>query len=222
VVPRFPPAATSLSTAVVPSYLAPSDFTQINNGAGTVNFAVNMRLWQTASLKNTSAPVEATGNNPTGYPQKVMMLATFLDGTSNTLLFATRYMICSGSQVYISGGTPTVPGYGGAAQPHMPVFGWNYANGITYASSGPASTTGYIATSSSNFSWQAAPSTTDCGTASGAGGATWIAQSFYPQALQVALCDASVRSISASVSQWTFTAALTPNGNEVMQVDWVE
>jgi prepilin-type N-terminal cleavage/methylation domain-containing protein len=201
-----------LSTAIVPAYVAPPDYTLVNGGEGLTNFAINLRLWCLPGQKNTVAPNNATGGTN---PMQVRMPATFPDGTSNTMLLATRYSLCNGNAMYINGGTPTILGYG-AGQTNMPAFGWTYSGAASFAASGPASTTGTVASGGSTFSWQAAPEVADCSSDSG------VAQSFYPQALQVSLCDGSVRTIAASVSQWTFTSALTPSGYESMQTDWPE
>jgi hypothetical protein len=36
----------------------------------------------------------------------------------------------------------------------------------------------------------------------------------------VALADGSVRTISPTISEWTFWAACTPDGNEALGSDW--
>jgi hypothetical protein len=36
----------------------------------------------------------------------------------------------------------------------------------------------------------------------------------------VALADGSVRTVSPKISQWTFWAACTPNGQETLYSDW--
>jgi hypothetical protein len=56
--------------------------------------------------------------------------------------------------------------------------------------------------------WQAAPSRDKCDPSVG------TAQSFATQAIQVAMCDASVRSVAVGLSQATWQSVHTPGGNE--------
>jgi len=199
---NLPTTAGSLGTAIVPPYLAPPDYTQQNNGVNTVNFAVNVRLWQTPGTLYSAAPASIA------YANKVRMPATFNpDGTSNTLLMVTRLMFCpiTSTQIYISSPYSTV----GASTPG-PYFGSAAITLNSTNASGSASTT-----PTTPYAFQAAPS----------GAITCIsdtihAQSFYPQAIQAVLCDASVRSIASSMAVSTWGAALTPNGGETMAADW--
>ena len=46
------------------------------------------------------------------------------------------------------------------------------------------------------------------------------AQSTTSGGLLVALCDASVRTVSPSVSYYTFYAATTPNSGDILGNDW--
>jgi prepilin-type N-terminal cleavage/methylation domain-containing protein len=71
--------------AIVPAYVAPNDITQINNGAGVQNFAVNLQLF----LKDP-------------YPR---LGSSFTDGTSNTIMLATRYMVCGVVSNNVQGGS---------------------------------------------------------------------------------------------------------------------
>jgi type II secretory pathway pseudopilin PulG len=71
--------------AIIPVYLSSSDTTQINNGAGAQNFAVNLQLF-------TQDP----------YPQ---LQSSFPDGTSNTIMLATRYMVCGTVSNNVQGGS---------------------------------------------------------------------------------------------------------------------
>jgi prepilin-type N-terminal cleavage/methylation domain-containing protein len=203
-----PPSLTggvNNAAIIVPAYMAPPDYSQINNGGGTVNFAINLRLWQQAGQAGGTFPV-VPPSNPVGWPAKVRMPATFNpDGTSNTIMMATRLMVCSGNQVVISWDPMIVAAKAGQPiQPQTvngPYFGWNSGGGT--------------GTAAGTF-WQPAPTSGQCTPT-----ALW-AHSYFPQAIQVALCDASVRSVSSSVSAVTWTFALTPNGGEPMPQDWAE
>jgi prepilin-type N-terminal cleavage/methylation domain-containing protein len=182
-------ANAALATAIVPPYLSPQDFTQTNNGVRATNMSVNAFLFYN--------PGTLTGVlSTTIYPR---MPGTFQDGTSNTVLFATNYMVCgtganttqaANTIVYFDNGT-----VGGSAIPGA-------MNGVTGVG-------GYI---SSSAGWQPAPIQTACLLGSG--------QGFQSQGIQVCLGDASVRTVGSDVSPASWAAALTPAGGEVLGSDW--
>jgi type II secretory pathway pseudopilin PulG len=194
---------------IVDAYLAPADYSRINDGGGSVNFAVNLRLWQTAGLNNLSPPT-INQYEKEGWPVKVRMPESFVpDGTSNTLLFATKLQVCGSNRTTLINGQPTFtpadPTTGtvtNVATINEPYFGWTHV------------TLDKQSCPSANFGWQPAPESSVC-TANSS-----LAQSFFRQAIQVAMCDASVRSVSASVSFGTWTMALTPNGGEELPKEW--
>jgi len=198
--------AGSLGSAIVPPYLAPPDYTQQNNGINTVNFAINVRLWQTPGTPYST-------NSPPLYTNKVRMPATFNpDGTSNTLLMVTRLMYCpitTTTPIAISTPFTSV----GASQPG-PYFGY----GSAAITAGSANASGSAAvTPTAPYAFQAAPAgNINCLSD------TMHAQSFYPQAIQAVCCDASVRAIASSMQVATWGTALTPNGGETVPPDWNE
>jgi hypothetical protein len=90
--------------ATVPSYLSPLDPTRSADGAGAANFPVNLRLYYTDGGVGTLS----TGANLI-YPR---IPNTFkLDGTSNTLLFATKYQNCgmNGGSMWADTNAPNSP-----------------------------------------------------------------------------------------------------------------
>jgi prepilin-type N-terminal cleavage/methylation domain-containing protein len=226
-----PTAATA--GVIVPSYLSPADYSQMNSGTGSANFAVNLRLWQTPGEPYSTSPVLPPGM-AAGFPLKVRMPAAFNpDGTSNTLLFATKLQNCvtaAGNFVVVINGSPGTaaanpltlsmtdpmvavpanPAYAGATGTIGPFFGWETVAAGTATSA---------STFSPNGGFQPAPANNASAYCSGC---TMMVQSYYPQALQVSLCDGSTRSLSASMSITTYMAALTPNGGETMPQDWID
>jgi Protein of unknown function (DUF1559) len=64
--------------------------------------------------------------------------------------------------------------------------------------------------------WQAAPSQESCDPTSG------TAVSFLKRTIQIAMCDASVRTVAVGISQSTWQAIHTPGGNDAPGPDWVE
>jgi prepilin-type N-terminal cleavage/methylation domain-containing protein len=49
-----------------------------------------------------------------------------------------------------------------------------------------------------------------------------VAQTPFQSGMLVALADGSVRSISPTISEWTYWAACTPNGGETLYSDWMQ
>jgi prepilin-type N-terminal cleavage/methylation domain-containing protein len=130
---------------------------------------------------------------------------TFVDGTSNTILFAEKLTAC---------GAPGGP-YGGAnawaeapAEEGTPVFAVSRfptaglrPDGIP--PTGPAS----------HFQAQPAPYASDrC--------QYWVPESARAGGILVGLADGSVRNVGASVRPATWWAACTPAGGEVLGDDW--
>jgi hypothetical protein len=110
---------------------------------------------------------------------------SFPDGTSNTLLLATKYMVCA------NGGSFWADPNGNAQNsPTAAHFGFSMAK------------------------WQVAPTQAQCNPLQG------TAVSFGPQNIQVALCDASVRSVAVNISPATWAAVHTPGANDVVGPDW--
>jgi prepilin-type N-terminal cleavage/methylation domain-containing protein len=163
--------------AVVAAYVSPMDPTQSDKGAGAANYPVNLRLFYSKGGLGTLSPPQALI-----YPR---MPNTFQqDGTSNTLLFATKYQYCGKT--------------GGSM--------WADSNALN---SPTAATFG-----GSMALWQKAPGQAACDPTAG------TAVSFTAQTIQVAMCDASVRNVSAGLSAETWQAVQTPNAGDVVGRDW--
>jgi prepilin-type N-terminal cleavage/methylation domain-containing protein len=118
------------------------------------------------------------------------MTASFQDGTSNTILFVTQYMNYGDSST-------------GTASPGTVGF---YSSSTVAGNPSGAYLT--VATSL----WQPAPIQT----------AAWqgLAQGMQVAAVGVALCDASVRTVTSSTSLATWEFALMPSDGNAMPSDW--
>jgi prepilin-type N-terminal cleavage/methylation domain-containing protein len=104
-----------LATAIVPPYLSPQDFTQTNNGIRATNMALNTYIFYNPGSASTTSPTVPTAAggvlSSTIYPK---MPATFQDGTSNTVLFATKYMVNSSTTNTFDSNSLTAGGYFGS------------------------------------------------------------------------------------------------------------
>jgi len=100
-----------VAAGVVPAYLSTMDPSQVNNGANAANFPINIRLYYTQGGLGTLAPQTAMI-----YPK---MPGSFQDGVSQTLLFATKYMVCGSN----GGSWWLDPGNNGISSPTAATFG---------------------------------------------------------------------------------------------------
>jgi len=215
---------TGISTVplpgMIPPYTAPLDFTTTDFFC-VQNFASNLRVFD-----NGGVGVGAWSSFiPAGYGNSAIP-RTFTDGTSNTIIYATRYSAtgttssggyswttsytalsttvnCSkyDSVLMYPGGFST-GGYNGAYFGSIPMYAPGTTNATTY-------TGGLLG------GWQLAPTLTNtaCGTA-------W-AHSFGLAGIQVALGDASVRTMSPGVGYTTWNYLLQPNdGNPIQDSNW--
>jgi prepilin-type N-terminal cleavage/methylation domain-containing protein len=118
--------------------------------------------------------------------------SSFPDGTSNTLLFATKAGTCgSGGSLYASidlGGYSNVVTFGAYFGHKLPDAG---GNGVPF---------------------QVSPTASTCDPD--------LPQTYYSSGILVGLADGSARSVSASVSPLTWRRAAIPNDGAVLGNDW--
>jgi hypothetical protein len=124
---------------------------------------------------------------------------TFIDGTSNTIMFAERYASC-GNSGHPDNSTPSCL-WGDSNQYYRPTFCINYSDQIPYR-------VGYLPC----LMFQETPH--------------WYrtcdprrAQTPHPQVMQVCLADGSVRSISSTISDVTWQRLCDPRDTEVISGD---
>jgi prepilin-type N-terminal cleavage/methylation domain-containing protein len=209
--PLVLPAVVPAASMTVKTYLCPADPSLPTDGhpanaihlsggnaiAGS-SYAANAQVFGASGGANTTPPflvISPMGNGS--------IPATFVDGTSNTVVFAEKYGMC----VY-----PSLSPTGGG--------NW-WARAVPAPSiSGPYF--GYISTSANTqlggynvtppFQIQPAPYNGNCDPRLPSSGHTAV--------MQVGLGDGSVRGVSAGVSPRTWWSAVTPNGGEVLGSDW--
>jgi hypothetical protein len=196
--------------AAVKSYLCPSDptapSTGINNtytgGLGACSYACNYLVFGTAYLNQTNTAIQ----NPDGYPQPntapiapgflPRIGTTFTDGTSNTILFAEKFSNCN----WFQANSTTTPTPGGN------VWCWD-GNSAQWA---PAFAMESPWNDGTKF--QSQPTSLTCNTG--------YAQTGHNGGMVIAMADASARTVAPSVSQTTWLAVCTPNGNEILGPDF--
>lgn len=190
-------AGTLVTTVAIPPFLSPLDFTAAD-GYRVQNFASNLRVFTNAGVgvgATANVTVAANMFGSSGIPR------TFVDGTSNTIVFSTRYAH--------NGATAAGNGSINCSKYDAPT------NSVAGSYFGARAMTG-SATATSTGGWQLAPTATqaNCTAANG------LAHSFGTTGLAVALGDGSVRTVSPTVSSTTFNRAMQPNDNGLLGTDW--
>lgn len=188
--------AGAWSKQVISAYLSPADFTNSNN---TVTFPNNDQRAPCSMGMN----FQVIGNS-----KKMLLFAmknprttlkkTFIDGTSSTILLASKYAKC---------------GNGGAAWSLPVVNPYNLAGGFT-DTAGPYFGHKLPNTAGVGTTFQVQPTEAGCNPN--------YAQALTPAGVQVALADGSVRIVSVQVTGLTWRNALVPNDGNILSVDWEE
>jgi prepilin-type N-terminal cleavage/methylation domain-containing protein len=192
------PGNNNVYSQRVPTFVCPSDPSVGPDGVVTVKGI----SWGASSYAANS---QVNAGGP-GNPQGKTCLLAITDGTSNTILYAEKYALCTSTSMSLDGGNlwaycatavfdlppPMEPPY----QRYHPSFG-----------GGP-----YTTGSGSKFQVQPTPFLGNCDPR--------LASTAHTGGMQVCLADASVRTLSPSMSGLTWWAAVTPSGGEMLGADW--
>jgi prepilin-type N-terminal cleavage/methylation domain-containing protein len=201
-------------------YQCPSD-PSLGNGLdwtpGDSSYAGNFLVFGGDANKSTAPNAS---NYETVWDGQAVMPATFIDGQSNTIMFAHKYARCDGTgspggtwwmRGVFRGSTQSVST--GGTQDSYPgdrlsaVFGGGRGrDGVTWLQG-------------LNSKFQVQPVKPEFSSANGGRCDRRLASTPH-SVMQVALADGSVRVISGSITPATWAAALTPAGGEVLGSDW--
>src|SRR5262245_49800768 len=210
---------TWLRQTRIPVYQCPSDPT-LGNGLdwmpGDSSYAGNFLVF--GGVQNITTAPNAT-NYETVWDGQARIPATFVDGQSNTILFAEKYARCDGNGVpggtwWLRGvfrGSTQTPSTGGT-QDSFPgdrlsaVFG----GGRTLNNTLPTGPNSKFLVQPKKF----------LSTFANGGECDRRLASTPHTVMQVGLADGSVRAISGGISPATWGFALTPAGGEVLGGDW--
>jgi len=218
---------------VIPPFLSPQDFTQVNSGAAAQNFMANLRVYTDWGVSCTILPNPVTaatvgsdnGTVPTYTSTLIAQMGsagagasylygtasiprTFVDGTSNTISFATGYMQCGASATYPNGNRlysfyalqktiAAAPKVGGDSVGSF--FGYRM---LKPPSAGSPFADGTI------FQTNPSPSATNCD--------SHVPQAMSAGGISVGLFDGSVRMVAPSISVTTWVQAVQPNDGSVL------
>jgi len=208
--------ASAIYSQVIPPYTAASDFTSSDgtvtlSGAtpwGAGSLAANTRVF--GGLKSMAIPA---GTGSTSWDFKCRFATLQADGTSNVIVFATKYASCGtapGGAAWAGGNnTASITNFAFGTTPSGPFFGADIED------SPITSATGYV--SAIGVPFQVAP--TQTGAAPGGCNPNY-AQAYSTGGIQVALGDGSCRTVSPSISQKTWGQACHPTDGNILGTDW--
>jgi hypothetical protein len=185
--PPDPGSIVDYSTAVK-TYLCPSDPTSSGDGFPTVDTTGKAAL----AVSNYAANQLVFGNGGS----KASIPRTFVDGTSNTIMFAEKYGYCANP----------------SSQNNSYWGSWTGVDSPVFMD--PAAPVNGCVGAGCPFQIQPVSDPTN-GTCQ-----PDQAQSPHTGGMQVCLGDASVRALNSGVSPTTFFFACTPNGGETLPSDW--
>jgi len=183
---------------VIPTYNSPLDFTTTDY-VRVQNIAANVRVFTDDGV-NTLFDKTVTLKSP--MPCESTFGRTFTDGTSNTVVFSSRY--AGALNVVIQGESDTPCGFY-----DLPLAN----NGGSFFGATPM-TDRASATSASGFQLSPTFAQVNCKYAIG------MAHSYGRYGIHVGIADGSVRMVSPGISHQTWNMALQPNDGNPLGPDW--
>jgi len=236
---------------IIPTFLSPADSTASNGTTMTLPTLPNITN-QPSNTAITNAEFATTSYAANGYVFRSNtggLPRTFVDGTSNTIMFAERYQVCTPAGT----GTAAAPVYNLWAfgrndapvannkKPSPPAFYFIAKAGnapentatIQKAPKLPLPTTTAPNPLSSPIPWLLGKEGTSNLTGAAIPAAPFqlaprgaiacdpsLPQTPHVGGMLAGLGDGSVRTVSPTISQWTFAAACSPAGQETLASDW--
>jgi prepilin-type N-terminal cleavage/methylation domain-containing protein len=185
-------------TLPIKTYVCPADPGTTGGGmvahppTGQTNLAAGCYGANAQVFGVVANPITGTLSPSTPYQGYARIPASFVDGTSQTILFAEKYASC---------------GNGGSAWGEYPKF----ASWMPLLADQFGWGTGAVGPSPSSR-FQSLPTPSTCNPA--------LAQTAHPGGILVCLGDASVRVVNTGVSGTTWWAAFTPAAGDPLDADW--
>jgi prepilin-type N-terminal cleavage/methylation domain-containing protein len=192
------PGNNNVYSQPVPTLFCPSDPSVGSGGVVTVHGI----SWGASSYAGNGQVNARIPRDPQG---KTCLLA-ITDGTSNTILYAEKYALCTSTSLALDGGNLWAYCASGVfdlpppMEPPYKLYHPGFAGGP------------YASGSGSKFQVQPTPFHGNCDPRR--------ASTAHFSGMQVCLADASVRTLAPSLSGNTWWAAVTPAGAEVLGPDW--
>lgn len=200
--------------AIVTTFLAPSDPYNTDPG-GKLNFAANIRLFGNSTYSGSANTVSSTAGTtaitPSGSTaiKSGMTLGRFPDGTTNTIMLATRFADCNNSYTTTAAATTTAGGgtnwYSNPTQNTGGFFGGG--TNLNPAQRGDATNNTYM--------FQIAPTNVLCN-----GSPSIYGHAFGTGGMSTALADGAVRNIRGDMLPYTYQCALCPADGNPLGSTW--
>jgi prepilin-type N-terminal cleavage/methylation domain-containing protein len=214
---------TAIGAQVVPIFICPSDPSLRNGGVDTSNCLMAGVNLQREGFASCCYAANVMVFEPRG---TLNMVSQIPDGTSNTVMFAERFKDCADQ-----GGGCTLPAWAWNTMVNgndcwtSPTFGaandlGAVTDGFNKGGSGSGPNpggSGMMNCGGARFSWanvafQAGPSPLLCD--------WYVTQGGHTGGMQISLADASVRTVTSSLSVATWVLACTPADGKVLGADW--
>lgn len=189
-------ASSAQALMEIPAFQAELD-PSAGDGRNTQNFGCNVRVFTNNGLSTALGTAVSTAS---GYGSAALP-RSFPDGTSNVIILATRY-----AHNLAAFPTSTV-----SCSPYQAPYGTG-AGAYFGGGTGAAVAT---AASSTTAVFQLAPTVVNASCGSGS-----VAHAYTTAGLQVALGDASVRTVSPGITTTTWQRAISPNDGNVLGSDF--
>jgi prepilin-type N-terminal cleavage/methylation domain-containing protein len=193
----------------VKTYVCPSDPSVTSNG-----FTMAANSWAASSYAfNGQIFANCDANfNITNWAGSANLTRTIQDGTSQTIMLAEKYATCGGGSLNNAYGM-TWANWGGDVR--LSAFG-------IASASAPAANTLWATQNNpglgGSYSFQYKPNPF----LAGGNCDPRMPSTSHTGGMQIAMCDASVRSVIPSISQPTWWAAVTPANNDLLGNDWTD
>jgi prepilin-type N-terminal cleavage/methylation domain-containing protein len=203
------PGNNNVYSRPVATFLCPSDPSVESGGVVTIDgYPFGLVSYAPNGLISGNGP-------PTPGPQGKTQMLAITDGTSNTILHAEKYALCSNTYMapaFRDGGTAWA--YSTALvfpwqPPPMTLPGKAFQPGFAIAGLAGRGAPNAIGPGSI---FQVQPAKGNCDPTR--------ASTPHPGGILVGLADGSVRTLAPSISGTTWWAAVTPSGGEVLGSDW--
>jgi prepilin-type N-terminal cleavage/methylation domain-containing protein len=197
----------------VKTYYSPGDPTAPANGQPDTGNKDGTPVQAVGRFGSSYAPNEAVfGTSARGNSTPTARIpATFQDGTSNTIVFAEKYMICGAngnSSAYFYWGETCLS----CGNPGNITGACNRLGGSTGVGSPPMFYQSRGANFGFNVTYQARPAPASCNPC--------MLQSPWPGGILAGLGDGSVRMVNQNISVATWGNAVSPNDGKVLGSDW--
>ncbi|HEV3144772.1 MAG TPA: DUF1559 domain-containing protein [Gemmataceae bacterium] len=223
----YNPSLPNSANGQIKTFAAPGDPSAPSNGIepnfgnmGVASYSANFLVFGTGVRYGFGNYLNGQTGADGGYAR---IPATFIDGTSNTIVFMERYHVCTNNgSYYLNWANDGSYTQNQQYAPYWP--NWNNTGGIANVGPGqlppnPSFPTGGQSPNANFPVPQAKPSLSNSAPIQNQCQSN-LTQGFSTAGCMVGLGDGSVRMVNSSISANTWSYALWPNDGQVLGSDW--